>query len=117
MEMPTQVTPAAWGAVGGAIALALVGFNYGGWVTAGSAEALASQRATKAVAAALAPICVENFNRSKDALTQLVELKKAKSWEQAAFITKGGWAAMPGTTTVDNAMATSCAEMIVGSKT
>jgi len=117
MEMPSQVTPAFWGAVGGAAAVAFIGFNFGGWVTGGAAEALASQRATKAVVAALAPICVENFNRGKDAPVQLAELKKTKSWEQAAFITKGGWAAMPGLATVDNAMASSCAEMIVGGKT
>lgn len=117
MEMPTQLMPAFWGAVGGAAAVAFIGFNYGGWVTGGAAETLASQRATKAVVAALAPICVENFNRARDASAQLVELKKVKSWEQAAFITKGGWAAMPGATAVDNAMASSCAEMIVGGKT
>ena len=115
--MPSQVTPAFWGAVGGAAAVAFIGFGYAGWVTASTAETLATQRATKAVVSALAPICVENFNRAKDAAMQLTELKKAKSWEQGAFITKGGWAAMPGAATVDNAMATSCAEMIVGSKT
>ncbi len=117
MEMPTQVAPAFWGAVGGAAAVAFIGFSYGGWVTANTAETLAAQRATKAVVTSLAPICVENFKRSKDATTQLVELKKVKSWEQAAFITKGGWAVMPGTATVDNAMATTCAEMIVGPQT
>lgn len=117
MEMPSQLMPAIWGALGGAAAVAFIGFSYGGWTTASTAETLATQRATKAVVAALAPICVENFNRAKDASAQLVELKKAKSWEQAAFITKGGWAVMPGAAAVDSAMASSCAEMIVGSKT
>lgn len=116
MEMPSQLMPTFWGAVGGAAAVAFIGFSYGGWVTASTAETLATQRATKAVVSVLAPICVENFNRSKDASAQLVELKKAKAWEQAAFITKGGWAAMPGSKTVDNATASSCAEMIVNSK-
>lgn len=116
MEMPTQAVPALWGAIAGAAAVALIGFSFAGWVTAGTAETLASQRASKAVVAALAPICVENFNRGKDAAAQLVELKKVKSWEHAAFITKGGWAAIPGATVVDNAMATSCAEMIVSGK-
>ena len=114
MEISSQITPAFWGAAVGAAAVAIIGFNWGGWVTGGAAEALASQRASKAVVAALAPICAENFNRSKDASSQLVELKKVKSWEQAAFISKGGWAAMPGASTVDNAMATSCAEMVIG---
>lgn len=114
MEMPSQVTPAFWGAAFGAAAVAFVGFNWGGWVTAGAAEALASQRASKAVIAALAPICAENFNRSKDVAGQLAELKKVKAWEQGEFISKGGWAAMPGLKGVDTAMATSCAEMIIG---
>lgn len=117
MEIPSQVKPALWGAVAGAAAVALIGFSAGGWVTAGTAETLATQRATKSVVAALAPICVENFKRSNDAPAKLAELKKISSWEQGAFITKGGWAAMPGAATVDNAIATSCAEMIVASKT
>jgi hypothetical protein len=32
MQVPSELKPAAWGAVGGAIALAVVGFNRG-WVT------------------------------------------------------------------------------------
>ena len=35
----------SWSAVGGAIGLAIVGFNWGGWVTGGAAEAMAKQRA------------------------------------------------------------------------
>jgi predicted type IV restriction endonuclease len=61
-------------------------------------------------------ICVDNFQRGKDAQTQVVELKKINSWEQAAFITKGGWATIPGMATVDTAVARACAEMIVAIK-
>ncbi|MEQ1611651.1 MAG: hypothetical protein ABL904_02780 [Hyphomicrobiaceae bacterium] len=116
MEIPAQVTSAFWGAVGGAAAVAFIGFNFAGWLTAGTAETLASQRASKAVVSALAPICADNFKRAKDASAQLVELKKAESWKQGEFVSKGGWAAIPGVAAVDSAMATSCAEMIIGSK-
>lgn len=116
MEIPSQVSPAFWGAIGGAAAVAFIGFNFAGWVTPGTAETMASQRASKAVVAALAPICADNFKKAKDASTQLVELKKAESWKQGEFVLKGGWAAIPGVATVDSAMATSCAEMIIGSK-
>jgi alpha/beta superfamily hydrolase len=116
MQVPAEVQPALWGAVCGAAALAFIGFNWGGWVTGGAAEAQADQRAAKAVVAALAPICVANFQRGKDASAQLADLKKAKSWEQGDFVTKGGWATMPGATSVNRAMASSCADMIVGSK-
>jgi hypothetical protein len=39
MQIPAEVKPACWGAVGGAVALAIVGFMWGGWVTGGKAEA------------------------------------------------------------------------------
>jgi hypothetical protein len=116
MEITAQLTPAFWGAVGGAAAVAFIGFSYGGWVTSSTAETLASQRAAKAVVAALAPICADKFRKAKDASAQLAELKKAESWKQGEFVSKGGWAAIPGIATVDSAMATSCAEMIIGTK-
>lgn len=117
MEMPKEVMPTFWGAVGGAAALAFVGFGFGGWVTGSTAETLASQRASKAVVAVLAPICADNFKRAKDASAQLIELKKADTWKQGEFVSKGGWAVIPGVATVDSAMATSCAQMIIGSNT
>src|ERR1700747_2586345 len=36
-----KIKPVLWGAVGGAILLATIGFNWGGWVTTGTAEAMA----------------------------------------------------------------------------
>ena len=50
-------------AAGGAIVLAVVGFNYGGWVTTGSAEAMAKEIAANAVAERLGTICVAQFNK------------------------------------------------------
>ena len=58
MQIPMELKPAFWGAVGGAAALAIVGFSWGGWVTANTADTNAKQRSEKAVVAALAPICV-----------------------------------------------------------
>ena len=46
-----------WSAVGGAILAAIVGFNWGGWVTGGQAKTLADA----AVTAALVPICADKF--------------------------------------------------------
>lgn len=116
MQIPIQVKPAAWGALGGALALAVIGFGWGGWVTASTAETLATEKANKAVISVLAPICVENFNRSSDAGAQLVALKSAKSWEQGDFVAKQGWAVMPGVKTVNSDLANRCAELIIGKK-
>ncbi len=104
-------------AAGGAIAVAILGFTWGGWMTASSAEAMSKQNMSKAVVAALAPICLDNFKRGKDPAAQLIELKKVSSWQLGDFVEKGGWAKMPGTTTTDTTMARACAELIVADKT
>jgi hypothetical protein len=112
MQVPPQVKPACWGAFGGAIALAFIGFNWGGWVTGGKAEAMAKQRANAAVETALAPICVDNFQRAPDARAQQVELNKVASWERSSFVAKRGWATMPGSSSPDSGVARACADLI-----
>src|SRR5919109_282106 len=112
MQVPPEVKPACWGAVGGAIALAVIGFNWGGWVTGGKAEIMAKQRANTAVVAALAPICVDNFRRAPDATAQQAALNKASFWERTSFVEKHGWATMPGSSSPDSDVARACAERI-----
>lgn len=116
MQMPAEVKPAVWGAIGGAIALAILGFTWGGWTTASSAATQASQRASEAVVTALAPICADNFRRDQDTVVRLAELKKISSWEQGSFIEKGGWAKMPGARSVDSSMTRACATLILDDK-
>ena len=117
MQMPNELRPALWGAVGGAAALAIMGFTWGGWVTASTAETSAQQRVSAAVVAALAPVCADNFRNGKDAAAQLAKLKGISSWQRADFVTNGGWAKIPGTKSVDTAMARACADLIVDDKT
>src|SRR5689334_11942086 len=71
MQIPVETKPAMWGLAGGAIAMAIVGFTWGGWVTHGTAESQASERAKTAVVAALAPVCAEKFQRTADAPANL----------------------------------------------
>jgi hypothetical protein len=117
MQVPSAVKPACWGAVGGAIALAIVGFNWGGWMTSHSAGKLADQRADAAVVAALTPICVEKFQRNADAVANLAALKAvSSSWQQGKFIESGGWATRPEAASPDYALAGACAERLVLAK-
>ena len=51
-----------WGAAGGAIVLAIVGFTWGGWVAGSTAEQMAAAAARMAVIDRLAQICVEQHN-------------------------------------------------------
>ena len=112
-KLPTQTTPFLWGAVAGAIALAIFGFNWGGWVTGGTAEKAAVSRADVALVSALTPICVAQFQTSPKARVSLAALKETKSWEQADYVSKGGWATMPGSTAEPNReVASACAEAL-----
>lgn len=117
MQVPSTLKPSLWGAAGGAIAVAILGFSWGGWMTATTANKLADQRADSAVVAVLTPICVENFQHNGDAIANLAALKKISSnWEQGNFVEKGGWATRPGTTSPDYILARACAEKLVQEK-
>jgi len=97
------------GAFVGFVATAIIGFTWGGWTTGKTAKQMAEQPAATAVLAALAPICVDKFRHSAEAATNLIELKKVNVWEQGTFITRGGWATIPGSTAANSAVAEACA--------
>ena len=115
MKLPVETKPALWGVLGGAILAAITGFTWGGWVTGGTAESTASQRASSAVVAALAPVCVEKFKSNADAVANTTALKKADSWSQGEFVEKGGWATVPGPVVPAQvtAVAKACATLLV----
>jgi len=115
MNLPVQTTPALWGIAGGAIALAIVGFSWGGWTTESRAASSAHVEVTQAVVAALAPVCVDRFRRNADAAANLAALRKVDANAQGEFVEKGGWAAVPGNNSSDRvaAVARSCAELLL----
>jgi alpha/beta superfamily hydrolase len=93
MGVPSQLKPALWGAVGGAAALAIIGFTWGGWVTGSKADVLARQQVQAALVEVLTPICVDKFNRAADARAKLVELKKiSSSLDRERFVRENDWA-------------------------
>ena len=114
MKIPVETKPALWGFAGGAIAAAIIGFTWGGWVTGGKAEETALQRANAAVVTALAPVCVERFQRTPEAAANLAALKKTESWSQGDFVEKGGWAAPAGSKPSDHtaSVAKACATLL-----
>ena len=115
MKIPMELKPAFWGFAGGAIAAAIVGFSWGGWVTGGRAEADATQRVNAAVVVALAPVCVEKFQKTTDVAANLAALKKIDSWSQGDFVEKGGWATVKGSKTEQvSAVAKACALLLAG---
>ncbi len=100
------------GVAAGAVATLVIGFGWGGWMLGSSAKTLADNTASSAVVAAIAPICVDQFQRSADATNNLTELKKTDSWQQAAYVEKGGWATMPGSKAADSGVSQACAALL-----
>jgi hypothetical protein len=113
--LPPTTKAALWGAAGGAIALAMIGSSFDFWVSHGASERAAQQRASLAVAEALAPFCVEKFNGDRNAKAKLVELRAFDQYAQVTYIEKGGWATLGGKTAPDSNVAKVCAEKLVKS--
>ena len=78
-----------------------------------TAKTLADSTANSAVVAAIAPICVDQFQRSADAADNLT---KTDSWQQAAYVEKGGWATMPGSKAADSGVSQACAAILSAAK-
>ncbi len=112
MKVPVQLVPALWGAAGGAILLAIVGFAWFGWVTGSTAENTAKTRADAAVVAALAPVCVARFKENTDAAKNLEALSKTDQWQKGSFVEKGGWATFAGSEKPNSDVARACAEAL-----
>lgn len=97
----------------GAAATMAVGFYGFGWTLESTAEQMVENGARSAVVAALAPICVDKFQRQADAAAKLIELKKMVAWNQASFVAAQGWATMPGSGAPKTlAVARACADLL-----
>jgi hypothetical protein len=73
-------------AAGGAIVAAVIGFNWGGWVTTASAAAMAKEIAAHAVAERLGSICVAQANGDSQRSQKLNEMKGQDVWERGRYI-------------------------------
>ncbi|MEH6725198.1 MAG: hypothetical protein V7703_03500 [Hyphomicrobiales bacterium] len=108
MQIPEWTKPALMGAVVGAVALAVVGFNWSGWVTGASASEMSGKQSIAAVAAALTPYCVQNSQNDPDAGAVLAELEEASTYKRRGIVEKAGWATPLGESKPDRALSESC---------
>ena len=113
MIMPQWIKPGIFGAVVGAIALAIVGFTSLGWVSANTAESMALKRADAAVVKALVPVCVTRAQMDPETGPLLQELGGVTSkWTRRSFVEKAGWAKMPGEEASNSNLADACAQAL-----
>lgn len=106
MKLPTWLKPGLTGAAVGAIALAIVGFSWGGWVTGGSAKDMASKASNAAVAAALTPYCIERAGASD--VAELATIKAASTYSRKGLVEKAGWATPLGADKPNSDLAQAC---------
>src|SRR5687767_880729 len=90
MKTPEWLKPGAFGAACGAVALAVVGFSWGGWVTGGNARQMAADQSRTEVVAALTAICLDQSKRDPQLTERLTILKATSAWSRGATVMKNG---------------------------
>jgi hypothetical protein len=112
MQIPQWTKPALMGAGAGAVALAIVGFNWGGWMTGGSATEMSAQRTSIALVEALTPYCVLKARTDPNSVSLLMELKAASTYERRVFVEKAGWATPLGAEEPMRELAQACYKVL-----
>ena len=109
---PTK-TVLFWSCVACVVLTMIIGFTWGGWVTGGTAQKMAEEKAEKAVVDRLAPICVAQFNQDPGKDQKLKELEETDSWKRRDYVKEQGWATMPGEEEADRKVADECAKRLM----
>ena len=112
MNTPEWLKPALIGGGIGAVALAITGFTWGGWVTGAKAEAMAQNMAKSEVVAALVPICLAQSKQDPQAATILAKLEETSRYQRDDVLMETGWATMPGSEDANRAVANACLEVL-----
>jgi hypothetical protein len=105
-ETAGKIKYGVWSLFVGAVVAMIIGFGWGGWTTAATTET----KATEAVLASQAAICVAQYMQDSNHEENLKELEKTNSWSRADLIEKGGWDKMPGQEKADYGVARACAD-------
>jgi hypothetical protein len=95
-------TVLVWAGAGAAVLAIVVGFTWGGWVTGGSAQAMAAASAAQARQELAAVVCVDRFMGAPDAGVQLTALQDITGASaRGKFVEEGGWAIIVPASTTD----------------
>lgn len=112
MQIPQWTKPGLYGAGVGALALAIIGFAWGGWVTGGDAVERADDQSAIAVAEALTPYCVAQSSSAAGYVAVMAELESASSFQRRSIVENAGWATPLGSDTPNRMLATNCEKAI-----
>ena len=108
MKSQTWLAPAFYGGCVGAVALAIIGFTWGGWVTERTANKMAGQAANAATVASLTPYCLAKSKADPEAAEVFAELEKALSYNRRSIVEEAGWATPLGAERPNRDLADAC---------
>ncbi len=108
-----RAIPFILGSAIGAIGIMIVSFSMGWVVTSGRANASATEMSAQTVKDQLAAICLYQFNAQASHMDNIKALGALKEWEREPFISKGGWATMPGSDSPVSGVAQQCAKLLI----
>lgn len=103
------------GAAIGAVATIFIGFFWGGWSLASTADKMAKARSELAVVTALAPGCADKFRMLPDAEAKKVALSKVDSWKRRDEFPKE-FVTLPGESYPSTALVDACYTLLVAPK-
>lgn len=105
-----------WSCAACIVGTMVVGFAWGGWVTHGTAAKMAADASQTTRNQLAAAICVTRFEAAPNAAAELAQLKKTDSWQQADFVTNGGWVTLPGVKEPVSDAADLCVQQLLTAK-
>jgi hypothetical protein len=112
-DLQPSKTMLFWSCAGSVAVALVVGFTWGGWVTGGTAQKMATAYGDTSRYELASVICVERFLEAPDARAQLTALKAIdSSYRQRQFIEEGGWATMPSRDKAARQTADLCAKVL-----
>ncbi|MDA3889387.1 MAG: hypothetical protein PF443_11445 [Allgaiera sp.] len=115
MTTPEWLKPGIYGALIGAVFVGVVGFSWGGWMTGGGANKMASEMSHDDVIAALVPVCLDVARTDPDRIGQLATIRAAVTFRRRDALMEAGWATVPGSDAPDRDLAEAClAELEIG---
>ena len=103
------------GAAAGAVATIVVGFYWGGWSLASTADKMARERSELAVVVALAPVCADKFRALPDAEAKKVALSKVETWKRRDEFPKE-LITLPGESYPSSALVDACYTLLLAPK-
>ncbi len=93
-ETGEKIKYGIWGVIIGAAIAMIIGFSWGGWITATTAQAMAEE----GILANQSAICVAQFIADPNYEEKIKELGELDSWKRSQFIEEGAGIKCPDRT-------------------